>query len=126
MKLVNANVPASRVCEVITIFASHFDLAIDITRLPSDRVIGRIIGYEMDAVANAHTALRVVTREDGDYLVWGHDGTTLNSMKLAANQLYIGGELIQLSVMEVPTGEAAVQVSPCTWISIVRNNISFL
>ena len=75
MKLSTANVANTRICEVIRIFVDHFDLPLDIERLPSDRVVGRITGAELDAVCNAHIVFKVLEDADGrQTLTWAMMG----------------------------------------------------
>ena len=79
-------------------------------RLPSTRTVSRIVGRELDAVCSAQITSKVCSMPDGQQGVWGHDGTSLYGLKLMSNQYYINGEVLQLSVLDVPTGQSEHQV----------------
>lgn len=78
MKLRGENIAISRIARVIAVFCDHFDLDVDLSHLPSTRVVGRILKYELDIVCNAQIGYAIGSSAV-DEITQGNDGSTKNN-----------------------------------------------
>ena len=81
MKLRQQNISPSRISNVISLFVEHFELDIDVSRLPSVRQIGRIANEELSIICNAQLG-HAIGVSSSDVFVHGHDASTKLNRKL--------------------------------------------
>jgi hypothetical protein len=85
MKLRRQNVAISKISALIALFVDHFEIDVDLSRLPSTRTLGRIVQFELDILANAHLGFETASHSDS--IGWGHDASSLRTKKLLTNQV---------------------------------------
>ena len=114
MKLRRQNIAISKISSVIALFVEHFDLEVDLSRLPSTRTISRIVTAELSILTNAHIGLTTASAAEKD-MVWGHDESSLRGKKIVTNQIYISQHLMQMDMVEIPNKTGLAQADAMVW-----------